>query len=217
MAPARQTFRHTRRRARHIQRPSTAITARTTFADPMDDNGHGTHCAGIIGAEGDNGDRHRRHQLEGQDHAAQVPRPRRFRLDQRRDRGDQLRDRPQEERRQRPHHQRKLGLDSQIRRRSKTRSVPPARPAFCLSRPPATTARTTTDARITRRITICQTSSASPLSTAATTSPLLEFWRTRRFTSPRRARTFSRPGSTTATAKPRARRWRRRTSRASPR
>src|SRR6478672_8681998 len=24
-------------------------------ADPMDDNGHGTHCAGIIGAEGDNG------------------------------------------------------------------------------------------------------------------------------------------------------------------
>lgn len=24
------------------------------FADPMDDNGHGTHCAGIIGAEGDN-------------------------------------------------------------------------------------------------------------------------------------------------------------------
>ena len=25
-----------------------------TTADPMDDNGHGTHCAGIIGAEGDN-------------------------------------------------------------------------------------------------------------------------------------------------------------------
>ncbi|MGH9821555.1 MAG: S8 family serine peptidase [Pyrinomonadaceae bacterium] len=24
------------------------------YADPMDDNGHGTHCAGIIGAEGDN-------------------------------------------------------------------------------------------------------------------------------------------------------------------
>lgn len=24
------------------------------FSDPMDDNGHGTHCAGIIGAEGDN-------------------------------------------------------------------------------------------------------------------------------------------------------------------
>ena len=23
--------------------------------DPMDDNGHGTHCAGIIGAEGNNG------------------------------------------------------------------------------------------------------------------------------------------------------------------
>ena len=23
-------------------------------ADPMDDNGHGTHCAGVIGAEGDN-------------------------------------------------------------------------------------------------------------------------------------------------------------------
>ena len=28
--------------------------ADTNAADPMDDNGHGTHCAGIIGAEGDN-------------------------------------------------------------------------------------------------------------------------------------------------------------------
>jgi len=26
------------------------------LTDPMDDNGHGTHCAGIIGAEGDNGE-----------------------------------------------------------------------------------------------------------------------------------------------------------------
>lgn len=26
-----------------------------SIKDPMDDNGHGTHCAGIIGAEGDNG------------------------------------------------------------------------------------------------------------------------------------------------------------------
>ena len=26
------------------------------IADPMDDNGHGTHCAGVIGAEGDNGE-----------------------------------------------------------------------------------------------------------------------------------------------------------------
>ncbi|MBK8466301.1 MAG: S8 family serine peptidase [Chloracidobacterium sp.] len=26
------------------------------ISDPMDDNGHGTHCAGIIGAEGDNGE-----------------------------------------------------------------------------------------------------------------------------------------------------------------
>ncbi|HXG84472.1 MAG TPA: S8 family serine peptidase [Pyrinomonadaceae bacterium] len=25
-------------------------------SDPMDDNGHGTHCAGIVGAEGDNGE-----------------------------------------------------------------------------------------------------------------------------------------------------------------
>jgi len=30
--------------------------ADTNSADPMDDNGHGTHCAGIIGAEGDNGE-----------------------------------------------------------------------------------------------------------------------------------------------------------------
>src|SRR5688500_14449783 len=28
--------------------------ADTNASDPMDDNGHGTHCAGIIGAEGDN-------------------------------------------------------------------------------------------------------------------------------------------------------------------
>ena len=26
------------------------------IGDPMDDNGHGTHCAGVIGAEGDNGE-----------------------------------------------------------------------------------------------------------------------------------------------------------------
>ena len=31
------------------------FSAIDTDADPMDDNGHGTHCAGIIGAEGDNG------------------------------------------------------------------------------------------------------------------------------------------------------------------
>jgi subtilisin family serine protease len=30
--------------------------ADTNAKDPMDDNGHGTHCAGIIGAEGDNGE-----------------------------------------------------------------------------------------------------------------------------------------------------------------
>jgi len=30
--------------------------ADTNAGDPMDDNGHGTHCAGIIGAEGDNGE-----------------------------------------------------------------------------------------------------------------------------------------------------------------
>jgi thermitase len=31
------------------------FNATDRWADPMDDNGHGTHCAGIIGAEGDNG------------------------------------------------------------------------------------------------------------------------------------------------------------------
>ena len=30
--------------------------ADTNASDPMDENGHGTHCAGIIGAEGDNGE-----------------------------------------------------------------------------------------------------------------------------------------------------------------
>ncbi|HEV8593494.1 MAG TPA: S8 family serine peptidase [Pyrinomonadaceae bacterium] len=33
---------------------SQGFDADATDADPMDDNGHGTHCAGIIGAEGDN-------------------------------------------------------------------------------------------------------------------------------------------------------------------
>lgn len=31
------------------------FNAADNAADPMDENGHGTHCAGIIGAEGDNG------------------------------------------------------------------------------------------------------------------------------------------------------------------
>jgi subtilisin family serine protease len=31
------------------------FSAADNQSDPMDDNGHGTHCAGIIGAEGDNG------------------------------------------------------------------------------------------------------------------------------------------------------------------
>lgn len=35
--------------------PSHAKGNGTAISDPMDDNGHGTHCAGIIGAEGDNG------------------------------------------------------------------------------------------------------------------------------------------------------------------
>jgi len=30
--------------------------ADANIGDPMDDNGHGTHCAGVIGAEGDNGE-----------------------------------------------------------------------------------------------------------------------------------------------------------------
>src|SRR3954465_5608433 len=31
------------------------FNADSRWDDPMDANGHGTHCAGIIGAEGDNG------------------------------------------------------------------------------------------------------------------------------------------------------------------
>jgi subtilisin family serine protease len=33
---------------------SRGFNATDNFSDPMDDNGHGTHCSGIIGAEGDN-------------------------------------------------------------------------------------------------------------------------------------------------------------------
>ncbi len=32
------------------------FNADANIADPMDDNGHGTHCAGIVGAEGNNGE-----------------------------------------------------------------------------------------------------------------------------------------------------------------
>lgn len=32
------------------------FNATDNAADPMDENGHGTHCAGVIGAEGDNGE-----------------------------------------------------------------------------------------------------------------------------------------------------------------
>ena len=35
---------------------SRGFDANANLADPMDDNGHGTHVAGIIGAEGDNGE-----------------------------------------------------------------------------------------------------------------------------------------------------------------
>ncbi|MEZ5306108.1 MAG: S8 family peptidase [Pyrinomonadaceae bacterium] len=35
---------------------SIGFNADANTGDPMDDNGHGTHCAGIIGAEGDNGE-----------------------------------------------------------------------------------------------------------------------------------------------------------------
>ena len=47
--------------------------------DPMDDNGHGTHVAGTIGAVGNNGDRRGGRQLERHDHAAEVPQRRRTR------------------------------------------------------------------------------------------------------------------------------------------
>ena len=42
-------------------------------SDPMDDNDHGTHVAGIIGAVGNNGRGCRWGQLECQDHGVQVP------------------------------------------------------------------------------------------------------------------------------------------------
>ena len=37
--------------------------------DPMDDNGHGSHCAGTIAATGNNGDRCNRCDLEFKDYA----------------------------------------------------------------------------------------------------------------------------------------------------
>ena len=82
-----------------------------SIADPMDDNGHGTHCAGHNRCRGRQWRGYRRRQLARQDHAAQVPGPRRFRLDRRRDRGDQLRHRPQKTWRKHSHYQCQLGLD----------------------------------------------------------------------------------------------------------
>ena len=101
--------------------------------------------------------RHHGHQLEGQDHAAQVSRPRRFWLDQRRDRGDQLRDRPQEKRRQRSRHQRKLGLDVEVESSRRHDPCRRRRGNSVCRRRRQRRHRTTTAARIIRRITICQT------------------------------------------------------------
>jgi len=42
--------------------------------NPLDDNGHGTHTAGTIGAMGNNGIGCGGRELERDDHAAQVPR-----------------------------------------------------------------------------------------------------------------------------------------------
>ena len=77
----------------------------------MDDNGHGTHCAGIIGAEGDNGIG-----ISGINWHVKIM-PLKFLgrggfgTTDGRDRSDQLRDRPQKARRECPHHQRKLGFE----------------------------------------------------------------------------------------------------------
>ena len=82
----------------------------------MDENGHGTHCAGIIGAEGEND-----LGIAGVNWNVKIMplkfmNCRWFWNDQRRDRGDQLRYRSQEGRSECSRHQCELGFDAEVSR-----------------------------------------------------------------------------------------------------
>ena len=66
------------------------FNATDNLKDPMDDNGHGTHCSGIIGAEGNNNEG-----ISGINWKVEIMPlkfigTRRIRNDQRCDRSDQL-------------------------------------------------------------------------------------------------------------------------------
>ena len=123
-------------------------------SDPMDENGHGTHCAGIIGAEG--GTVGIAGELEGSHHAAQVYECGWFRDHERRGRSDQLRYRSQEGGRERSHHQCQLGLYAKSRalediiRKAYENDI-----LFVAAR--EMRARTTIAPRTTRRVTTCRT------------------------------------------------------------
>ena len=85
-------------------------------SDPMDENGHGTHCAGIIGAEGENN-----LGIAGVNWKVQIM-PLKFMnaggfgTHQRCDRSDQLRHRSEESGRECSRHQRELGFDAEVSR-----------------------------------------------------------------------------------------------------
>ena len=128
--------------------------------DPMDDNGHGTHVAGTIGAVGNNGRRRGRRELGRLDHALEIHDRLGLGLFVRRDPGDQLRhDGAHPIRRERPRHQRQLGRRRLQRRDADRPFTPRAMRAFCSSRRPETTARTTTPVPIIPPATIARTSS----------------------------------------------------------
>ena len=113
------------------------------ISDPMDDNGHGTHCAGIIGAEGNNDEG-----IAGINWNVQIM-PLKFlgrggfgttkdaieainyAIDRKKAASTSA-------------SSTRAGARPRIRKRSKTRSGRPAKREFCSSRRPATTAPTTT-------------------------------------------------------------------------
>ncbi len=70
---------------------SHGYNAILSSCDPQDDNGHGTHTAGTIGADRQQRHRRGRRELDDADHGAEVSRCLGLRFGGRRDRGDRLR------------------------------------------------------------------------------------------------------------------------------
>ncbi len=131
--------------------------------DPIDDNGHGTHCSGTIGGVGNNGIGVAGVNWNVKHRGDQVPVRRRLGLDRGRDLVDRLCDGPRRRRDEQLVGRRRLLPGAARRdqgRRGRRRSVRRA--------PRATATRTTTSRRTIPRATIRRTSSPSRRPTTTT-------------------------------------------------